>query len=201
MLITNYILFLESKKLGRIVLTGSPGTGKTEVLKLLRDMKYHVVPEPARDLLKRLKSSDQNWFSNLQRNPVAKNILHIIPNDGREAFQQMVEKQNIFNHNRNQNGFFDRGLVDEIGFRRFYKKEISQKLIKDCNKYRYDKVFFFEPWKEIYVNDNERKEPFEQAESIGKYLLEGYKEFGYNPIIVPKESINDRVKFILDNLK
>jgi predicted ATPase len=200
-MIKSYTLFLENRRLGRIVLTGSPGSGKTEVLKLLREMKYHVVPEPSRSLIKQLKSYSQNWFNNLQKNPLARSILHIIPSDSREAFQQMVEKQNILNHNKNQNGFFDRGLVDEIGFRRFYKKEINQKLIKDCNKYRYDKVFFFEPWKDIYVNDNERKEPFELAESIGKYILEGYKEFGYNPIIVPKTSINDRVKFILDNLK
>jgi len=120
MLITNYILYLENKRLGRIVLTGSPGTGKTEVIKKLREMKYHIIPEPSRDLLKQLKLSDKKWFNNIHRNPVAQNILHIIPTDGREAFQQMVEKQNIFNYNRNQNGFFDRGLVDEIGFRRFY---------------------------------------------------------------------------------
>ena len=63
MLITNYTLFLENKKLGRIVLTGPPGTGKTEVLKLLREMKYHVIHEPSRDLLKRLKSSE--WLINL----------------------------------------------------------------------------------------------------------------------------------------
>lgn len=201
MIITQYSLFLESKRLGRIVLTGGPGTGKTEVIRKLREMKYHVIPEPSRDLLKKLKLSDEKWFMNLKNNPIAKDMLHVIPNDNREAFQQMVEKKNILNYNRNQNGFFDRGLVDEIGFRRYYKKEISRKLISDCNKYRYDSVFFFPPWEEIYINDQERKEPFSQALEMSRHIFDGYKEFGYSPIEVPKKSVVERVGFILGNLK
>lgn len=199
-MIVKYDLFLESKKLGRIVFTGSPGTGKTEIIKHLKNEKYHVIPEPSRYLLKKLKMSDKDWYKNLQRNPIVRDILHIIPEDNREAFQQMVEKQNIFNYNRNKNGFFDRSLVDEIGFRKFYKKEISDKLIKDCNKYKYDKVFFFEPWKEIYVKDSERKETYEQSCELSQLILNSYKDFGYNPIFVPKKSIKERVNFILDNI-
>ena len=200
-MITDYTLFLESKRLGRIVLTGAPGTGKTSVIEKLYESKHHIIREPARELLKKLKSSDEKWYDNLQTNPIVKSLLHIIPNDNREAFQQMVEKQNVFNYTKNKNGFFDRSLVDEIGFRNFYKKEPNQKLIDNCNKLRYDKVFFFNPWKEIFVNDSERKETFEQSVEISKCLVDGYKDFGYKLIMMPNLSVEERIKFILDNIK
>lgn len=67
MIITQYSLFLESKRLGRIVLTGSPGTGKTEVIRKLREMKYHVIPEPSRELLKKNEkiTITREWYDRI----------------------------------------------------------------------------------------------------------------------------------------
>lgn len=196
----NYQSFINENKLirERIVLTGAPGTGKTSVLGGLGNLGYNIIEEPARHLLLKLKREDKKWWENLQTNKIVKQMLNIIPSDDREIFQQLVEKQNIINWELNKYGYFDRSLVDEIGFRNYYKKGVSESLMSDCKKYKYDKIFFFEPWKEIFINDSERKETFEQTEEISKYLIEGYKSMNYNLIIVPKLPTKERMNFIIN---
>ena len=56
------------------------------------------------------------------------------------------------------------------------------------------------PWNEIYETDNERYESFEQAQNIYEHLKKAYITYGYQPIEVPKQSIENRSNFILKNL-
>lgn len=53
------------------------------------------------------------------------------------------------------------------------------------------------PWREIYRNDTERKQDF--AEAIASYdaAVATYREFGYEPVDVPKLSVAERTDFIL----
>ena len=56
------------------------------------------------------------------------------------------------------------------------------------------------PWKNIYVQDNERYETFEQATEIHKYLTKWYTRFNYELIKVPQSTVENRVDFILNNI-
>jgi predicted ATPase len=56
------------------------------------------------------------------------------------------------------------------------------------------------PWKDIYVQDNERYETFEQATEIHKYLTKWYTRFNYELIKVPQSTVENRVDFILNNI-
>lgn len=166
----------------RIVLTGAPGSGKTSVIEELEKMGKIVVPEPARTLIENYK----------------KNSKHLLPENDRNGFQLTVEKLTRDNFLDNELAFFDRSIIDEIGYRDRYKVEVSEDLHNFCNENRYDKVFIFPPWKEIFKNDDVRGETFEEAEKIDYFIHRAYIKYNYFPIIVPKASINDRLNFILN---
>jgi predicted ATPase len=63
------------------------------------------------------------------------------------------------------------------------------------NRYN-NKVFITPPWKEIYRNDEERDQSFDVYERLEKW----YGEYGYNIILLPKDTIENRVKFILSHV-
>jgi predicted ATPase len=96
--------------------------------------------------------------------------------------------------------FFDRGLPDVIAYLDYIGCDYPEEYIDSCKKYKYDKVFILMPWKDIYVQDNERYETFEQATEIHKYLTKWYTRFNYELIKVPQSTVENRVDFILNNI-
>ena len=71
---------------------------------------------------------------------------------------------------------------------------------KYSKKHKYDKVFILMPWKDIYIQDNERYETFEQASEIHEYLIKWYTSFNYELVEVPQSTLENRVDFILNNI-
>ena len=61
-------------------------------------------------------------------------------------------------------------------------------------------MFYFPAWEEIYTNDAERKMSFEQAQEFGAVVRSIYENFGYRILEVPRFSLEERVKFILDRI-
>lgn len=167
----------------RIVLSGTACTGKSSVAKELKALGHNIIDEPARTLIKLFRETDESK----------------LPWNNRPAFQLEVEQQCYNDFMNNEHGYFDRSLVDEIGYRNHYNIEVGEALHKRAMECRYDKVFFFPPWREIYVKDEERVEDFELAEQISKSLYAGYITCGYDVIMVPKISIPERLEFILNN--
>ena len=70
---------------------------------------------------------------------------------------------------------------------------IDSALFSELN---YDFSFILPPWEEIYTNDLERYESFEECERINQNLIKTYKENKINLIEVPKFSVKERVNFI-----
>ena len=97
--------------------------------------------------------------------------------------------------------YFDRGIPDIIAYLNFKKADLSKKILKAVDKYRYDIIFLLEPWEDIYSSDIIRYESFDQVITIDSYIKNTYKEFGYNLIIVPKDNIKNRVDFVINTLK
>jgi predicted ATPase len=172
--------------MSRIVLTGGPGAGKTSIIDLLSEKGFNIIPEPARTLIEDYE----------------KNSPHLHPKISKEnrlLFQIAIEKMTIKDYLDNKTGFFDRSILDEIGYRNRYNIAINTELDFAAKNYRYDKVFIFPFWKEIYKNDAVRHETTEEAEIVSKYLHDAYVRYGYTPIIVPKFTPEKRLEFILDN--
>lgn len=63
------------------------------------------------------------------------------------------------------------------------------------------RVLCFFIGKGIYENDSERKQTPEVAERTFEYMYETYKEYGYQVIEVPKTSVQQRIRFILDRIE
>lgn len=172
----------------RIVLTGGPGAGKTSITKELIKMGHNIIEEPARRIL-------QNYEAN------SPYLLPSLSKENRRLFQIAVENQNIEDYFKHDHGFFDRSILDEVGYRNRFGVPISRELDDFIKQNRYDAVFFFPFWKEIYKNDDIRKESPKEAELVSKHILKSYLHYGYDPIIVPKVSLEDRLKYIITNCK
>lgn len=173
--------------MSRIVLTGGPGAGKTSVIENLSDMGYNIIPEPARTLIEQYKIYSPE-------------LLPSVSKENRMAFAKAIEDISIKNYLDNSVGFFDRSILDEIGYRLRYNVEISTDLEKAAKEFRYSTVFIFPFWPEIFKNDDVRHESAEEAKIIYEYLYAAYIKYGYSPIIVPKINVKDRANFILENI-
>ena len=180
----------------RVVITGGPGTGKTSIIKGLEQQGFHCYHEIIRDMTsKAKKEGDPDSFAS---NPLVfvddalqfnKDLLH-----GRAKHYQdsLKSKEPII--------FFDRGIPDVLAYMDFFEQPDDNKFTSTCEKNPYDHIFLLPPWQEIYISDNERLESYEEAEKIDSALHNTYTQFGYEPILVPKKPVSERIDFILKTL-
>lgn len=172
------------------ILTGGPGSGKTSVLNALSHRGFVTVPEVARAIIQRQEA-------------IGGDLTHY---GDREGYRDLMLKHSIDDYKKAQTAtgavFFDRGLPDLYSYSKAFCSEISESVIGAINQYRYNQtVFLFPPWQDIYQNDAERKQNFQEAVLTYERLKEVYPVCGYRVEEVPKLSINDRVDFIVSRLK
>ena len=68
--------------------------------------------------------------------------------------------------------------------------------------HRYNDVVFALPsWPEIYVTDSERTMTFESAQAFGERVRNIYEDFGYTVVLVPRDTIGARARFIVETLQ
>ncbi len=180
---------MQTLKTKRIVITGGPGTGKTALIEHLVDLGYHCLPEISRSVTK--KAQEEGIDQLFLEQPI--------------LFSEMLLKGRLQQYHEARNAatpylFYDRGMPDVISYMNYLGTVYSEKFLEICQSYAYDAVFLLPPWSDIYIQDNERYESFEQAELIFKYLLAGYQTFGYQVIEVPPGSLEDRTAFIMQKL-
>ena len=173
----------------KIVITGGPGTGKSSIVhqleahgeKCLHEISRQVTLEAQREGIEQLFLEKPLLFS--------EKLL-----EGR--LNQYFQAEEM----KGDHIFIDRGLPDVVAYMDYFDTSYPEKFHHTCKKYTYDKIFILPPWKEIYKSDNERYESFEEALKISSYLYSTYKRYGYEPIEVPKLSVEDRTNFILDKI-
>ena len=65
--------------------------------------------------------------------------------------------------------------------------------------FRYNRrAFVMPPWGEIYETDRERKQDFAEAVRTYEALAATYAECGYELVEVPRTTVEDRMRFVLD---
>ena len=173
------------------LLTGGPGTGKTSLIHTLQHAGFKTVEEDARRIIKEQIAIGGNAL------PWANKELYAICmfNASLSSFKQMEQRNYI------EPIFFDRGMLDAICYMRMESIPISEDIIRTLKRYTYrKKVFILPAWKEIYSQDNERKQSWEEAECTEVEMKRTYLEFGYEVIEVPKVAVSERCQFILNNL-
>ncbi|WP_136465380.1 AAA family ATPase [Flagellimonas onchidii] len=180
----------------KIVITGAPGTGKTSIVNGLEDKDFQCFHEIIRDMTSKAKKDGDS--ATFVSNPLVfvddalqfnKDLLY-----GRTAhFKESLDSNTSVS-------IFDRGIPDVLAYMDFFDQSYDQEFISTCENHRYDMIFIAPPWKEIYVSDNERLETFEEAQSIHDVLMHTYTRFGYDPILIPKKTVPERVSFVLETI-
>lgn len=174
----------------RIVITGGPGSGKTALINYLEKEGYPVMQEISRQVI--LEAQAAGIEQLFLENPIlfSEKLL-----EGR--LKQFHEGKNCAAPIL----FYDRGMPDVTAYMDFVDSHYPENFSKTCLEHKYDEIFVLPPWEEIYEQDNERYESFEQAEKIFQFLKDGYLKYGYNIYEVPVGAIKERADYILKKLK
>ncbi|KYZ87234.1 hypothetical protein A3Q32_13650 [Alcanivorax sp. KX64203] len=174
---------------GAIVLSGGPGAGKTSLLRALAGLGYLTVTESGRAVIR-------------QQRALAGDAL---PWRNRQAFAAaMLDRDRRQYRRYSRRGgpvFFDRGVVDVLGYARLERLRESATLRWAARRYRYaPEVLMLPPWPDIYRHDQERKQTLAEAERTFQVLWDTYLDQGYRPLLVPRGTIRERRDWVLSHL-
>jgi predicted ATPase len=97
--------------------------------------------------------------------------------------------------------FFDRGVPDVIGYLRLMGLPIPAHMERAAETFRYSRrVFVSPPWREIFKQDSERKQSYEEAEGTYEAMVATYAGYGYELAMVPRLPLGQRVQFVIENV-
>lgn len=172
-----------------ILIIGGPGSGKTTLINELTNKGYVCYPEISRAVTKKAqeKGIDQLFLTE----PLLFSQLLL---EGRiEQHQEAVkESANIV--------FIDRGIPDVLAYMHFTGDQYPESFDIACKEHVYHQIFLLPPWESIYQSDEQRYENFEQASQIHEHLISTYKNYGYDLIEVPRDTVENRIDFILSRI-
>lgn len=168
------------------VITGGPSSGKSSVIRALKDRGYKTTTELARH------------YIDLQRM------------NGRSV-EEVRENQRIFQHkvlnlqielerrlDPQALVFLDRGLPDELAYYEYFKITPDEKLIKYLDVFAYRKVFIMDllPLHEDYARTEDKQAQLD----LHQLIIDVYSKRSAPVVMVPVLPIKERAQFILDHL-
>lgn len=168
------------------VITGGPCTGKTTVINILTNRGYKTTIEHARHYIDTQKIKGRT-------------VEEIRENKKRfqlGVLNMQIEQEAILN--LNDVVFLDRALPDAMAYYKFLGLEYDDRLVEQCNKYCYNKVFILD--RLPLTNDYARLEDEQEQIRIHHLIIEVYKSFPCPIIYVPVLPPEERVDFILENV-
>lgn len=171
------------------LLIGGPSTGKSTVLEALSDRGHWCFPEISREVT--LEARQLGIEHLFLKEPLKFSEMLL-----KGRIKQFEDAHTI----TTKQVFLDRGIPDISAYMDFFKQDYPKEFLEANLNYRYDKVFLFPIWNDIYTTDNERFEDLELAKGLQNTLIKTYEELGYELIEVPKTQIDERIEFILKTL-
>lgn len=169
------------------IITGGPGSGKTSLIEALRLHGYACSTEAGRGLIQdqvRINGPALPWRDRLL---FAELMLGWEMRSYREAEGSAAPV------------FFDRGVPDVLGYLRLIGIPAPEHIQTAALAFRYNRaVFIAPPWREMFRQDRERKQDFEEAVRTYDSLVETYTNLNYTLVEIPRASVAERVTFVLD---
>ena len=171
------------------IISGGPGSGKSTLLKALAQHGFPCMPEAGRAIIQHQLSIGGT----------------ALPWANRSLFAELMLSWDIRSYydalELNTPVLFDRGMPDVMGYLRLSNLPVPLHIEKAAHTYRYhQRVFIAPPWQEIFTQDEERKQSFEEAQATYNALAAVYTELGYELLPLPFASVEERVQFVLKNM-
>ena len=171
------------------VLTGGPGSGKTALVEALRAHGYACSVEAGRGVIQHhvaIQGPALPWLD-----PI--------------LFAEMMLSWEMRSYDLAKQTagpvFFDRGVPDVLGYLQLLNLPVPSHIRKAAEIFRYNlRVFIAPPWKEIFQQDRERKQDFDEAVRTYETMRETYTALNYQLIEIPRTSVEERLGFLLNHV-
>lgn len=171
----------------KYIVTGGPCTGKSTLLRSLRDRGMKMVGESARPIIRHEKKKGENgvlpWtdLKGFQENVI--------------SYQQRKESRLDFN----EDYFLDRSIVDCVAYAELGGVSLNDSVYGAIRDADYTRVFFLDQLP-FYEQDSERRETKEEAQKIHEKLYEVYDRFGFDIVTVPAFEPSERIDHTLEHV-
>ena len=164
------------------LLTGGPGVGKTTLIEHLRARGERCVEETHRRVIREQVATGGS----------------AVPWLDQQAYGERTAREDIAIFDAladvKERVFFDRGVPDTGGPGYAPPPWHAEAL----HTRRYNRrVFVPPPWRDIYAQDSERKQTFEDCLATHEAILRTYQALGYEPVILPLADVKTRADFVL----
>ncbi|MEZ9231612.1 AAA family ATPase [Vibrio amylolyticus] len=171
-----------------IIISGGPGAGKTTLINALSQRGYLTFSESSRQLIE-----EQSLLSD-----------GILPWSNLIGFANLclsvMEEQKQAAHRSRRVAFMDRAIPDICAYLKQGKLEIADKFVAGSAGY-HPQAFLCKPEASIYVQDDVRPYPFEEALEIHQQLHDTYLELGFEVIEISWGTVEQRVEELLEHLE
>jgi predicted ATPase len=168
------------------VLTGGPGSGKTSLIEGLEHAGFARSVEAGRGVIQDQMAVGGQALPWLDRAAFAELMLCWEMRSWHMAAAQAGPV------------FFDRGVPDVAGYLRLQRLTVPGHIEKAARLFRYNRcVFITPPWREIFAQDRERRQDFDEAVRTYDAMATAYMDYGYELVEVPRAGIEERVRFVI----
>lgn len=167
-----------------VLLTGCSGGGKSTLLKALERRGFATVPEPGRRIVAEELAGQGEALPWVDMRAFAVRAVEMAKSDLQDAQHAdgMV--------------FFDRGLIDAAVALAHSGGPAIEETLGETQAYR-TRVFVVPPWRDLFVNDPERRHDFEAAVQEHLRIVEALDALGYLRVELPKVSVRKRADIVL----
>lgn len=171
------------------VVTGGPGSGKSTLIDALAAAGYPRTVEAGRGIIQDQAAIGGNALP--WRDPAL------------FAELMLCWEMRSYHMAGAQAGpvLFDRGVPDVLGYLRLLGRKVPEHMARAAAIFRYNRrVFIAPPWREIFRQDAERKQSFDEAVRTYEAMVAIYRDLAYELVELPPATVAERVRFVIDGI-